>query len=90
LFVNNIVLHCQEKNKCKVRDSKVRNNRFCQCIAIWSNVLRFKILYVNESLPFSTPYHIRNDVQFYVYCLGTLNFWTAYPIFHVHINATLY
>jgi len=38
LFVNNIVLHCQEKTNVKVR-----NNRFCQCIAVWSNFLRFKI-----------------------------------------------
>jgi len=49
LFVNNIVLHCQEKNKFKVRDSKVRHNRFCQCIAVWSNFLRFKITYYIEA-----------------------------------------
>ena len=48
-FVNNIVLHCQEKNKCIVRDSKVRNNRFCQCIAVWSNFLKFKITHYIEA-----------------------------------------
>ena len=34
---------CNKKNKWKVRDWKVRNNRFCQCIAVWSNFLRVKI-----------------------------------------------
>ena len=32
-----------KKNKWKVRDWKVRNNRFCQCIAVWSHFLRLKI-----------------------------------------------
>ena len=31
------------KKNWKVRDSKVRNNRFCRCIAVWSNFLRLKI-----------------------------------------------
>ena len=44
--------HCftlSRKNKCKVRDSKVRNNRFCQCIAVWSHFLRFKITHYIEA-----------------------------------------
>jgi len=45
LFVNNIVLHCQEE----VTDSKVRNNRFSQCIVIWGNFLRFKITHYIEA-----------------------------------------
>ena len=32
-----------KKNKWKVRDWKVRNNPFCQCIAVCSNFLRLKI-----------------------------------------------
>ena len=31
------------KNKFKVRDSKVRSNRFCQIITVWSHFLKFKI-----------------------------------------------
>ena len=31
------------KNKWKVRESGVRNNQFCQCIAVWSNFLSIKI-----------------------------------------------
>ena len=37
------------KNKFKVRDSKVRNNRFCQCIAVWSHFLKFKITHYIEA-----------------------------------------
>ena len=48
LFVNNIVLHCQEE-KCIVRDSKVRNNRFYQCIAVWSDFLKSKITHYIEA-----------------------------------------
>ena len=31
------------KNKLKLRDYNVRNNRFCQCTAVWSSFLRLKI-----------------------------------------------
>ena len=40
---------CNKKNKWKVRDWKVRNNRFCQCIAVWSHFLRFKITHYIEA-----------------------------------------
>ena len=44
--------HCftlSRKNKCIVRDSKVRNNQFCQCIPVWSHFLKFKITHCIEA-----------------------------------------
>ena len=51
-FVCKYIKHCftlSRKNKCKVRDSKVRNNQICQCIAVWSNFLKFKITHFIEA-----------------------------------------
>ena len=36
-------LYTVKKNKWKVRNVKVRDNRFCQFIVVWSNFLRLKI-----------------------------------------------
>ena len=50
--------HCftlSRKNKFEVRDSKVRNNRFCQIITIWSHFLKFQITYYIE-VKFSPSY----------------------------------
>jgi len=40
------------KNKCKVRDSKVRNNRICLSIAVWSHFLQNYPLHRSKILPY--------------------------------------
>ena len=71
LFVNNIVLHCH-KNIWKVRDPKVRNNRFCQCIAVWSNFLQNFSPYQSKILPFI---EINDKTSYCVYNPHSVLIW---------------